>query len=598
MATISFDQRPTGKFIDDLFTSLSNTWKAAHRDWEIRDTYYHRTYSLWTPEKEQTRGKYRPSTPTNVIDHAADTQLAFEPRVHREPVGDSQESKEAANRIELAMKAVLDSSSLMELMLPWKQMGRHLVHYGYTPADGPVLNLSDRPTKPKRKRGEDDDDFSLREDIFRAGQKNWNPVRIRSTHPARVLLDPLNKQPRYAVKNISIVAHELHEMSKQKASRGLLDARVFDLENIDPYSLVEIIEYWTRRWHAVKLKSGEILWTEPSPGGIVPFAHAYAGFGMEPTDLKKVDPKFMAAGLLGPIIDSIKNQAQSASAKHQLLIAAAYAPRGTPRDPSEMAQQLQQDLIQGEEGDLWTVKTKEITRWMFEVGREAATDIEQGTFSRALAGQREAGVNTVGQQAILSTAAQRKFAAAAVQLQHLASITAGNILRLVDLAIKRPIGAEGKELRPADIAHNYDIKVTFEVIDPLLELQRRQLGIQEVQTGLKDMETYWQEDARIEDVVGLRKRLMMDKIRNSPIVAAKFAQETAREMGLGGIVDEEMALAIVTDGESLEGGPGAGVENPMDERGNGAAPTTERQANRRLRNPVSPDTASPGDLLR
>jgi hypothetical protein len=36
----------------------------------------------------------------------------------------------------------------------------------------------------------------------------------------------------------------------------------------------------------------------------------------------------------------------------------------------------------------------------------------------------------------------------------------------------------------------------------------------------------------------------------------------------------------------------------MDERGNGAAPTTERQANRRLRNPVSPDTASPGDLLR
>ena len=70
------------------------------------------------------------------------------------------------------------------------------------------------------------------------------------------------------------------------------------------------------------------------------------------------------------------------------------------------------------------MEMQQLPGWMFESEQWLDKDMELGTYSRTLAGIRDQGVSTVGQQAILSTSAMRKFVAPSKQLEHLASRSA------------------------------------------------------------------------------------------------------------------------------------------------------------------------------
>lgn len=606
-----FDEKPTKELISDVERYLTEVWSDAHAQWSIWDSYRERNFQIWDTTRAGQRSTYRPSTPTAVIDHAADTQMAFTPRVHRFPVGDSQSHRDSADRIESAMVAILEDSALHEMLLTWKQVGRHLLHYGYSPVEGPMLDFTEKQATLKREPGETSEEFETREILNESRGKSWNPIRTRPVHPAQVLLDPTEKMPRVALKSTQMNAQDLYEVSLRK-KRTRKNADIYSMDGKKPYDKVVIKDFWTRKWHAVMAEGGEILWIERNTWGYVPYSHAFSGMGMEPMNISQFNPKYLAQGLLAPILDSIKLEAQQLSAKHTLLINAAYAPFITSSDPAEIGRQIAESgVVQVSPDEVGVMPTKDVTRWMFEVGRETSADIERGTYTRSLAGQREPGVSTVGQQAILSTAAQRKFAAPAIQLQHLASITASRILQLVDVVLHEPIGARGRVLDCKDIYGNFNALVTFEVIDPVLELQRRELGMREVMAGLKDMETYWEQDARIENVAELKRRLLRDKIRNSPAVLARLAQEEAKQMGLEDIFDDNMAMAAVEESRGAPGGAPGGAPPPVPESvmDQFMSPETEggrftdlesprgvEQAARELRKPLTPDTVSPRRL--
>jgi len=288
------------------------------------------------------------------------------------------------------------------------------------------------------------------------------------------------------------------------------------------------------------------------------------------------------------------------SGSHELLIKAAYAPQGTRMDPTEAAEQISKgEILQGESEDFWTMKVNEISRWMFQYGDEVNADIEQGSYSRSVSGQREPGVSTVGQQSILSTAAQRKFALSAMMSQHLASLGSSKVLQLVYTKGKA-IGASGKVLKPKDIAGNFNVKTTFEVIDPVLDLQRRELGMRETEIGLKSRVTYWQEDARRNDATMEQRRLLEQLVRDHPAVASHFALLLAKEIG----VEDQFRSGVQKDvggGGTAVGRLGMNeptVMNPSlnpqpDELG---IPETDREAARALRQPLTPDTAKPARI--
>lgn len=522
-----YEDKPEARDIQAAKEHLLKIWQSAHAQWEKVDQFYHRTYPLW-PAHINTREEYRPSTPTNVVDHAVDTQLAFSPRIHRFPAGRGETQEERADLIEPWAQAAMEEMALLEPMLTWKQLGKHETMYGYGHVEGPLLDNTERPSRPRRQRGEDQEDFEARETLYANEKKTWFPFRTRALHPARVLLDPMQKKSSIAIKMDKRYSYQVYELTMRKMGKR---SNVGEWKISDPYDTVDMIEYWTRYWHGV-MASGQLLYVEKNTWGYVPYKHAFAGFGQEPTSMEEIDPKYLAIGILDPIMESIKNQAQSHTGRHNALMTATFNKRGTTQPAEEMAEQLaNSDIIEGQPGALWWLDTPNLPNWIFQEEQWVDRDIEQGSFARVLGGFKEPGVSTVGQQAILSTAASKKFAALTRQLEHIATNVGSDLLRLVDVLGER-ITVRGRTIGPSEIQHDYSIVVTFELIDPVLQLQQRELGMREVQMELKSDETYRNADAKLEDEMGERKRLDKMRMRRSPEYQALKMAALMEELGL------------------------------------------------------------------
>jgi hypothetical protein len=328
-------------------------------------------------------------------------------------------------------------------------------------------------------------------------------------------------------------------------------------------------EYWTECWHALVADS-KLLFVEKNTWGFVPFSHAFAGFGQQVTSIEEDDPSYLAVGVLEPVMPSLKAQAQAVAGRHNALLDATFNPVGTTMDSSELQDQLSRgDIIEmGNRSDVWRMDIPQLPRWLFASEEWLDRDIEQGTFTRALAGIREQGVSTVGQQAILSTAAGRKFVSPSRQLEHLATRSASHILQWIDV-IGMTLTVQGHQISPSDIQHDYACKVSFELIDPVLQMQSRELGMREVQQGLKSKETYWSADARLEDATGERRRLLEDLIRNDPEVQKILAGEVMKEAGLLDLIERQQAAQ--EDGAAGMG-MGMGGPPPMNGGGGGQPP--------------------------
>ncbi len=564
-----FKEKPDGAFIDQSLTYLEGLWRNAHQKWQEYDDLLHRRYALWPANADgrtNTRAIYRPSTPTNIVAHAADNQLAFQPRVHRPPTSDSDRSKEFADSIEVSSKAILIDSGMKEMLLPFKQMGKHLVHYDYAVGEMPVIDFqawNDRPVKPEMGgpsifgKIDTKDELEAATVQYQASLKTFNPIRTRVPHPARVLMDPSEKSPMYAIKKTKMLAWELQALTQHKrrplgSPRARRDVQIYQADKL--YDEVELVHFWSRHWSALKLASGDMLFVDENRWGFLPFVHAFGGLGgMEPTNADESDPSFLIEGILGPIADSIKVEAQAATAKHELLMRAAFALQGTSQDAVAYAEaKSRSGVLEGEQTDFWTEQTQQVFSWMFEVKREVTDDIEQGSSPRSLAGFRQPGVDTVGGQAILANAGKLKFLGPAMQLQHMASITGSRLLQLADVVPGLEISVNGKRLKKSEIEHDYTLVVTFEVVDPVVQLQQRDIGMRELAVGVKSTDRYLKEDARVENITEERAALRRDALRNRPAMQEVEADIAAKELGM----EEELTAA-----RELEAAEAAGNTN-------------------------------------
>lgn len=600
MLNHELDERPDRELIERHSSHLQELWRTTHDKWkDVYDAYYFRTFDIWDKKKENAERPewLRPARPTSIVNNAVDHQLASDPKVHRFPVGDSETHISNANLVELGLTALLNEIALLEPNLTWKMLGKHLIHYGYAVCEVGLdsKTLTKRNTEPEREAGETDTEFQRRVHKHQQYRRNGIPFRIRAPHPGDVLLDPLEKRPTLAIKHTKRYAIDLHNLTKTRKARGR-DADIFELGE-NPWELILADECWTENWHGLMVP-GKLLFVEANTWGFVPYGHAFAGFGMEPTGER--DPTHLAVGILDPVTPDIRAQAQAISARHNVAMDASFNKilvRGMGAD--EVRDQLDEgEFVEvPDEGAIRRMELPQYPRWMFETEEWYARDIEEGTVSRALSGIREQGVSTVGQQAILSTAAGRKFVGVAKQLEHLAMVASSQILELID-SQDFDLTIRGKRLNAAMIEHDYTVQITFDLVDPVLALQERQTGMAEVKLGLKSDETYRNADARIEDETGERKRLLLQEIRKNPLVHQILAMDAAKEAGIDRLLERALQLA---EGQSSSNGAGAGAEaqallgpdgQPLEQSmgQTGGAPRAVEQ----LRQGLTPDIMSPG----
>ena len=603
---MAYDDKPTVESIRQMTRYLQDLWARTHTKWQEIDSYYQQTFKIW-PEGMNRPEWLKPARSRSIVDHAVDHQLAYEPMIHRWPSTQTEASKRRADQLEPAMKAILDEASLFEPNLTWKQVGKHLLLYGYAVVEDGLdsMCMAERREKPKKGRGEPQDEYDRRVRIPRNAAKSMMPFRTRAPHPSRILLDPTEKEPRIAVKHAYRRSIDLEEITKARmigarARRG----EVHKWEAGDnPFELVMVDEFWSECWHAMVADS-ELLFVEKNTWGFIPYSHAFSGYGQEVTSIEEVDPTYMAVGILEPVIPVLKAQAQAVSGRHNALIEATINPTGTVMDSAELQEQMSRgDVIEmGNRGDVWKMEMPNLPAWMFQSEEWLDRDIEMGTFSRALQGVRETGVSTVGQQAILTTAAGRKFVSPSKQLQHLATQSASHILQWVDV-LDMKLQVRGHAIDPSMIESDYSILVSFELVDPVMQLQHREIGLREVQQGLKSKETYWSADAKLEDATGEQKRLLEDLIRSDPRVQEVMAKAVAREAGILNMLEqqeEEQAKQQAQQQAQMQDGGGMpGQEGPM--LGPDGMPIQQSMGamagmggtGRPTRNPLTPGVASP-----
>lgn len=549
-----FDDPGTTPKADDIMSAkehLENkVWNKAHSNWATVESYYQRTFPVWDQEiHNANRPKYRPSTPTRKINTAADTQLAFQPRIHREPVGDTEDDKISANRLEEALSAILSDSALSLPSLVWKTMGKHFLLYGYASIEGPYYN------------------------------PDTGKFTFYSPNPKRILADPCDQQPNHFIKVETMYAYRLEELSKEKESRADSTEYKRSIE-MGPYDEVEVIKFRSANWFTLVISgSGQKLFSDKNTYGFVPFAHSFSGYGQELTSDNATAPEHLAVGILDGSMESIKMEAQSLTSLHQLEMESAWAPMGTTQDPAEAAHTIARaQILQGDQSDFWKMDVNQVQSWQLNSASRISADIDEAIPSRVLSGLREPGTLTVGQQAHMATAAMKKFQSPAEKMSQLASISVANVMRIAD-ATGDAISVAGKRLTKSDIKGDFNLRVSFESTDPVLDLQRRQLGLQEVSSGVKSIETYLEEDARSENPQREKRRIIQEDVMRDPAVQAIMAGEAAKEMGI-----ED----IFTEAAKLKAQISKGAAPPM--VGVGASP------NGTLRQPISPDTVQPPRL--
>ena len=590
---MAYDDKPTVESIHQITRYLQDLWSRTHNKWREVDSYYQQEFKLW-PEGMSRPEWLKPARSRSIVDHAVDHQLAYEPIVHRFPAGQTEASERRADEVEPAMKAILDEASLFEPSMTWKAIGKHLLLYGYAVIEDGLDSscMNQRREKPRKGRNEPQDEFDRRVRSHQNAVKSMMPFRTRAPHPSRVLLDPMEKEPRMAVKHAYRRSIDLEEitsarMTGSRAKRGEVHPwKVTD----NPFEMVMVDEFWSECWHAM-VANDELLFVEKNTWGFIPYSHAFSGYGQEITSIEEYDPSYLAVGILEPVMPALKAQAQAVAGRHNALMEATFNPTGTVMDASELEEQLSRgDVIEmGNKSDVWKMEIPQLPRWMFASEEWLDRDIELGTFSRALAGVREQGVSTVGQQAILTTAAGRKFVSPTKQLEHLATKSAEHILQWVDV-LELDLRIRGHRLNRQMLESDYSCSVSFELIDPVLQLQFRELGMREVQQGLKSKETYWSSDARLEDSTGEQKRLLEDLIREDPRVQELMAKEVAREAGLQDLLDQEEERSKAQQMSAMDGGAMTGPDGMPIQQTMGSG------AGRPPRNPLTPDTARPSRI--
>jgi len=586
-------ERPEAEQITRFYSKMTELWSKAHEEFRDNDAYYQRKFTVWN-QNYQGRPVFYDSTPTHLVDHAVSSLMSFSPRIRREPIGDTEEDKINSTNLEHGLKAVMDNAALNEPNLPWKMLSQYMVAHGYGVIEAPILTgLSERPKSPDRSKFATDEEYEQELAIYNANRKDFNPIRIRIPHPSTVLMNPNEKIPTIAIKASKMSAQDLHDQSvlKKKTQRRKF-AEIFEMDDYDPWDEVEVWDYWTPYWHVKMLANPAPTYGSPNSAaatpiymerntwGFVPFVHAFANLsGMDIAD-EGGDPYNFAQGILTPNKETIRKRTQEVSASHQMLLRTAFAPMGTSRDPITLAQSIQNEgILEGEVQDYWVMNTPDIPAWMQNIRSGTDSTLELGTYSSSLAGVRQAGVTTVGQQAILNTAAMRIFSGLAMQREHIASIVGSRILQLVDNVseLASGIGAHGKMLRKSQINGVYGVQVVFPHAEPVMEMQERQMAMSEHAAGLIDSMTYYEMTGK-ENGTEIKKRIIEDNIRNLPSVQEKMNSTIGQQLGL---IDEENAGQAADEIQQLTQG-GMPGQPPRQ----GAAPPD-------MNRPLTPDTVQP-----
>ena len=318
-----------------------------------------------------------------------------------------------------------------------------------------------------------------------------------------------------------------------------------------------------------------------NPSGLVPYFHAYAGKGYEHAPLAGIEspaplsnassygpkPEDMAIGLLDRVHDSLTAADELNSARIARVLRNTYLRMYAAGDTAALSEQMANaglgavidtSMVSGIDWEKPSPPEPDLA------GLTAAvmTDIDQGTFSGVVAGERQAGVETATEFSLMLGAARISFGVPMQAINRMAAL----VLEMgAELAVENDatITLNGVAVKASEFEAGFDVEVDFLHKDEG-ELQReRQIGMEEITRGLRSKRRYF-EATGVADATSETDEITVDTALQNDLVQQTIIQAAAAEF--------QARVAKSKGGTASPSVPGAGVSGVQ------APPTPQPQA--------------------
>mgnify|MGYP001564355805 CR=1 FL=1 len=502
--------------------------------WTTNESYFNGTYDVWGDAKGKTfpnRPSYHTPKARAMVMSPVKTQFSYEAKPAREPVGDSEHAEEYASLVERWVAAMLRQLAMRTPV--WKALNLQQLLYGKGVLE--ALRWVSQPDEdePERDDGEDQDEFEGRLATWEWERKNWFPFRAGVIHPANFLADPWEKQPAEVVVRKSLRVSEIEQLVQKKIAlkRALADTWQAPAKG-EQRRVVD--EYFNKSWHAMRIKGGEMLFLERNTRAYVPYMQLYTGDGIESSERETPDAVDMAVGIYEGNKDALKVWDQQASIRHMMLVrkgtASVYSEKTGADAMTALSNAAHGDALLGFSKDqLGVIPYPDVTNDLFTEVGVMEKMLTENSFPPNLMGQKQRGVDTVGQEMLLSRAAQRIFDGIAQNQAEAATWTAENALKAL-VRYGNPITALGVTLEPKHVQNVFAIRVEFPNPDLSLQAVEWQQAEKDNVRGIIPDEMY-RKIRGIEDEGKVRQGLLRDSIRKHPSVQAAMAEAEAELIG-------------------------------------------------------------------
>ena len=508
----------------DLRTHLlQQVWARAHTKWRTTKQLYDRQHPIRVP-KGASYKKFYLNIGRAKVQATVDTLVTDKPKVHREPIAEGKEHEALATEVEKGAQGLMWRLGRgAGSHPPFKRMAFNITLYGYT-TYGLRWNNQAWPKKPE--------EGSQAEIEAWEQQRRWAfPFALMVPHPARILLPPFEREPCYAIETATMQAGEVIADYPELAGRFHGDSR----------RQVEVIYYCDLDTRAL-LVDKDLVWQKVSKLGFVPYGYAYSGWGDEDSPVYDApvegmslgaNPADFAVGLLDNLVDSITALDELFTGRMVLELETEYRQEFITGPAAQETAQMLAEAGPGAKVPLppgTEVKWKEPPRIdpaLLQAEAIARQDIEQGTFSGVVQGERAAGVTTATQHFGMLMAARQKFDVPMQQLNYLGGIILGQCARMIE-AREETVVVDGVRLTGEKFEGNYDFEVNFIAKDEATQLRAKASAMDEKKADLIDTGTYHEEAGRengseIMDAVWLERASNAPQVMDSILEAADAA---------------------------------------------------------------------------
>lgn len=529
--------RPTKQWIFDQLTSLRTYYSARNIAFDLDDTYYELLFrdQLGLPEEYKEEGVVLP-TARDIVDAGTNHISTVYARFLRPMRGTGPEAQTQAEMLRKFDTAMFYRTKMESDISPWRTASKHGCTYGMWCFES-LYDPDKLPDEPEQRKGESDEDFAERMDIYNGELYDALPITIRAVHPRNAYPDPTGEffiieEP----KTLMQAKSEWPNLATQLMVSGIVSGVGKDALQVS---------FFNKEYRAIYVNGVPALAAADKEGviehdyGHIPYEVGYSGLGNSD---KSAKPEKRAVGLIRYLRPLLRSESFAYSVYNIVLKSHSWPITFVSGPGAAALANIKlkfgkiyekppgvtiEDYVKSPPSDM-VMQHMEYT----------SSILAASAAPRSVRGLPEAGVRSGTDRSLIIAEARLKYDSILEQMQLTTAKVMSNCTKIAERVVpedfhiwaRSPDEEFDFRIDRAKIKHHYTTFVEFTTVSPEEEARRHadmmNLVKSEIISSATGRRRYLSHiDPEVEDI-----RVEAEKLRNDPAIRQVLAQIIASEL--------------------------------------------------------------------